>query len=309
MMTDGGGWRTAVARVGVGLAQGIALFMLSRLLGADEHPASPVVMAVFGMLVAMLPPCVLVALGHMRGRSLAVWVLVIAVVLTGIAVHGALNAVGGNPVPFFAGTAALLFIAQALVTAADRQGGPIAAYGLYFEIAWRNGLLLALALAFLGAFWLLLWLGATLFAAIGIGLPWRILAEPEFFVPATPTVFAAGVHLADARAGLARGIRVILLTLLAWLSPLLALIVLGFLAALPFTGLAPLWQTGHGAGALLCVVPVLVLLVNATYQDGAPDAATPAMRLPPCGRGVGWRRWRRPTLQPPAWSSRCCWRC
>lgn len=272
-----GGPRLGVLRCLVGLAQGIAFLFLYQVVGTPSGAgASPLLLAICTTLAFGLPPSLLLAFGHMR-RVLP-WAAVVALVLVGVTAHDALGTVDAAWVIGFQaafGLLLLLFIAQALVTAADQAGRPVAPYDRYFEIAWRNGLVLALGLAFLGAFWLLLWLGAALFAGIGIGLFWDVLALPAFFTVATGVAFALGVHLADARAGLARGIRVILLALLSWLSPLLGLIVAGFLVALGATGLDPLWRTGHGTAALLGVIPVLVLLVNATYQDGAADAATP----------------------------------
>jgi hypothetical protein len=74
--------------------------------------------------------------------------------------------------------------------------------------------------------------------------------------------------LTDVRAGLVRGTRTLVLVLLSWLLPLMTLIAAGFLASLPFTGLAPLWKTGFAAGYLLIASGVLVFLINATRQDG-----------------------------------------
>jgi len=86
-------------------------------------------------------------------------------------------------------------------------------------------------------------------------------------------MFAAAVHMAEqlthARAGLVRGARTVGLTLLAWLSPLMVLIAGGFLATLPFTGLAPLWGTKAATALLLAAAAALIILVNAAYQDGA----------------------------------------
>jgi len=58
---------------------------------------------------------------------------------------------------------------------------------------------------------------------------------------------------------------------MAWILPIAVLMVGGFLAALPFTGLQPLWQTRHATAVLLASCAVLVILVNAAFQAG--DAA------------------------------------
>ena len=64
------------------------------------------------------------------------------------------------------------------------------------------------------------------------------------------------------------------MTLFSWLLPLVAIILLGFLASLPFISLAPLWQTHFATALLLAEIALLVLLINACYQDGAAEKST-----------------------------------
>jgi hypothetical protein len=56
--------------------------------------------------------------------------------------------------------------------------------------------------------------------------------------------------------------------LLSWLLPLFALITIGFLVALLFTGLDPLWGTRHATYLVLATAAALIVLINAAYQDG-----------------------------------------
>jgi hypothetical protein len=65
-----------------------------------------------------------------------------------------------------------------------------------------------------------------------------------------------------------RGVRTLASTLLSWLLPLTTLIAAGFLAALLFTGLDPLWATRRAASLVLAIAAVLIVLINAVYQDG-----------------------------------------
>jgi len=55
----------------------------------------------------------------------------------------------------------------------------------------------------------------------------------------------------------------------------LTLIVAGFLASLPFTGLEPLWATRSAATVLLFADAALVILINAAWQNGS----APVVRL------------------------------
>ena len=72
--------------------------------------------------------------------------------------------------------------------------------------------------------------------------------------------------------------RTVALTLLAWLTPVLALLIAAFLAALPFTGLDPLWSTRSAAAILLGASAVMIVLINAVYQDGVEHRPAAALR-------------------------------
>ena len=69
------------------------------------------------------------------------------------------------------------------------------------------------------------------------------------------------MHLTDVRTGLVRGVRLVVLTLLAG----------AFLLTLPFVGLGGLWRTHAAASILLSSASALVLLINAAYQDGEAE--------------------------------------
>ena len=168
-----------------------------------------------------------------------------------------------------------LFIAHALVVAGDAERRVIATYPAYFDAAWKHGVQLALSFLFVGLFWVVLELGAGLFKLIDLDFLRRLIEHRWFALPATTLALACALHVTDARAGIVRGIRVLVLTLLSWLLPLMALFGLGFLASLPFTGLTPLWGTRFATALLLSAAATLICLVNATYQDGAAEHAPP----------------------------------
>jgi hypothetical protein len=151
----------------------------------------------------------------------------------------------------------------------------MASYPVHFDIAWKLGVQVALAIAFVAAFWLVLWLGAALFKLIKLDFFEQLIEHRWFAIPATALASAASLHLSDVRAGLVRGVRTLALVLLSWLLPLMALIAAGFLIGLIFTGLAPLWATRHASQLLLVAAGALVVLINAAYQDGHADRKAP----------------------------------
>ncbi len=67
------------------------------------------------------------------------------------------------------------------------------------------------------------------------------------------------------------------LTLLSLLLPLLTVLLIGFLAALGVKGLEPLWSTRHGSALLIFAAAVVLVLINAAYQDGTRDRHVPSL--------------------------------
>lgn len=273
--------RLGLIRIAIGFLAGLAVWALAEAGDARIWPATH--LPLFGALaaVAMALPFVLAGgLGALRGRTLAVWALAVVAVYAGLGWHDLSRGFTQESDLWLSGAliafgAAGLFIAHHLVAGADAERRPIASYPRYFDLAWKHGVQLALSAVFVGVFWLILYLGGALFALIGIDGVNELLRKGWFAIPATGAMFFAAVHLTDVRASLIRGIRTVVLTLLSWLLPILTVLGAAFLLALPFTGLEPLWKTRSAAAILLSSAAVLIVLVNAAWQDGEPDGAAP----------------------------------
>jgi hypothetical protein len=95
--------------------------------------------------------------------------------------------------------------------------------------------------------------------------------------------FAAALHITDVRPELIRGSRTLVLTLLSWLLLVLVVIVGGFLASLPFTGLRLLWATRSATWILLGVAALTIIFVNAAFKGG-PASDQPPRVLRVCMR-------------------------
>jgi hypothetical protein len=285
----------AGARLTIGLAQGLVLYFLYAAMEDGTWPAgNGFIFAPLLFLALYIPPLKLVSLGNMRMTTLIVWMAVASLALVGLAwydiwhdpssqqwaMRGGIWGPGPRIVPAFGTfffTTVAAFIAQALVAGGDADRRIVASYTTHFDVAWKLAVQLALAFLFVVIFWLLLWLGAELFNLIGIDFFRRLLEHKWFAIPATSLAVAAAVHVTDVRAGLVRGARTLLLVLLSWLLPLMAIIVAGFLASLFFTGLEPLWKTQFAAGYLLIAAGTLVVLINAAYQDGEAEHRPPLL--------------------------------
>ena len=283
---DQAGRNVAIARLVIGLSQGLALWALYR---ADQGygaqsvwPATvPMLFAALVLIAAYLPIVLLAGVGRLRIRTLAIWGIVAALALGLLAMHDVARASRINDafgsfviLPF---SAVALFIVHHLIVPADRERRWIAPFHVYFDTAWMAGVQLVLSIGFTGAFWLLLFLGAALFNVIGLKFLGDLIGEPWFSLPLTGLVFATAVHLTDVRDGLIRGVRTVALMLLSWLLLVLTVLVAGFLAALPFTGLDGLWETGSATALVLSAAAALIVLINTAYQDGRPDHRPPVV--------------------------------
>jgi hypothetical protein len=287
---------TAGARLSIGVAQGIVLHGLYLVADHGAWPATHgMVFAPMLLVVWFVPVVLLLGLGNMRLRTLVVWGIAATLLLAGLAMHdidrggaglgsrwfGSGGADDGPqlfPSPILVPFVAIgLFIAQTLIVAGDADRKLIAFYPRHFEAAWKHGVQLGLAAAFVGVFWALLSLGAGLFKLINIEFFVNLIQHRWFALPATTLALACAIHVTDIRAGIVRGMRTLILVLASWLLPLLALIVAGFLASLPFTGLAPLWSTRFATALLLTAAAALVALINAAYQDGDAEHAPPRL--------------------------------
>jgi hypothetical protein len=272
-------------RLGVGLAQGLALYLLYSAFDAKTWPATDG--QIFAPLVLMslfVPLIVIQGAGNLRTATLIIWTVAAAGIIAALGWYDIWRAwpvdyVWQNgklgPEPHVLPTVALcffmavgLFIAHALISGGDADRKFFASYPTHFDIAWKLGVQVALAIAFTCAFWLILWLGAGLFNLINLDFFEKLIEHRWFAIPATALATAASLHVSDVRAVLVRGIRTLALVLLSWLLPLMALIAGAFLASLVFTGLAPLWATRHATALLLTAAAVLVILINTAYQDG-----------------------------------------
>jgi len=271
-------------RLAIGLVQGIALYLLFRLT-EGEYPdwssIHPEAFAPMVLVALFLPPVLLAGVGRLRWMTLGIWGVVAAGTLAFLAWHDIARQVDEigrqSTFPMFAFSATALFIAHHLIVPADRERRLIASFPTYFDAAWMAGVQLVLSVAFAGAFWLLLFLGAALFNIIGLNFLGELIGNTWFSFPLTGLAFATAVHLTDVRDGLIRGIRTVALMLLSWLLLVLTVLVGGFLAALPFTGLGGLWETRSATALVLATAGALIILINAAYQDGRVDNLPPAV--------------------------------
>jgi hypothetical protein len=281
------GARIGLARLAAGLLAGVFLFVVFDLL-EDKTPQ-------FGMTpeswrqilsglrtMAFFTPLPLVfGLGALPAIRLSFWFAIAAAGLfyVGWYAPAPVWTYYSPLVPIWGFSLLVVFIVHEFLQGARDDNKVIARFATYFDNAWRHGFQAVLALIFLGAFWVIIWLGVEMFNLIGIEAFSELIRTPEFSWIASASVLALGIHWTDEGSVLTRGARQIGLFLLSWLGILLTLIVTAFLVALPFTGLESLWDTKRATVLLLNIAAGMILLLNAAYQAGDPPTAPLVRRV------------------------------
>ena len=302
--------RISGARLGIGLLQGLMAWCLLELapsysvLDGQRHDAPtwaqlhPAVFATLALWTAFIPVIALVELSRMRSRRLVVYLVAVAAGLAALVGYdlwrmplestlwqgAAVRIWPSADLAFCAGFG--LFIINQLLEHRTQGFRLFTNYAAHFEDGWMRGFQLVLSLIFTLLVWGVLELGKGLFDLIHVEWFGHMIEHNWFRSPVLAMAFAGSVHLTDIRPVVLRGMRTLGLTLLSWLLPLVVVLGCGFLVALLFTGLSPLWSTRFAAWILLWAVTVTLLYLNAAYNDGDP-AHRPVVALRWTGRVAG----------------------
>lgn len=180
---------------------------------------------------------------------------------------------------FFASLVAVAF-AVPLFQAARDYGGRRFPVRAAHSHAWANLILWCAACAFVGATILLTVLLSELFRLIGIDFIHRLLEAGWFPAMLIGAALGGAIGLLRDRDNVLHLLQKVVRTILSVLAPVLALGLVLFVGALPFTGLEPLWsQTKSTTPILLVCILGAVVLANAVVGNGAEEEArSPLLR-------------------------------
>lgn len=226
----------------------------------------------------------------MKPAATATWTTLCAVIIAALAIHDVwrrypslaaeaafakhtLHAPAPSGAMIWA-MAAALFIAHSLRLAAAADNRAVASYTRCFEQSWKLMCQLILSALFMAAAWLVLYFGARLLEVVSIGWFLNVVTESPGHILIFPLAFAIAMHITDQRPSLVVGARTLLLVLFSWLLPVATLLIGGFLLGLPVVGMDALWSTHEAAHMLLIAAAVLIILINAAFQDGSTSAKT-----------------------------------
>lgn len=155
---------------------------------------------------------------------------------------------------------------KVLMYAQQYMSGRAFNYSHLFEWSWRNFLTLCLSLLFALCFWGILMLWAGLFKAIKINFFYDLFTERWFYYPAVSLAHGFGIVIFRSQSKVIDAIKTLQQVLMKYLLIVLVIVSMLFLAALPVSGLAPLWESG-GSFLILWMQALVLFFINAVYQD------------------------------------------
>lgn len=269
--------------LGISLAQGLCLYLLYASVEAQRWPSkAPVYSYPLWTLAVFAPLLLLLSATRANLVATAKNTAAFCVVLTLLAVYTGWQAQPFGQFPLGSLTFAYMVTVsiasfKALMYLQQRADGAALSYPALFTHSWRNFLTGVFAAVFTLIFWLILLLWGELFLVIGIDFFDELFEKDWFIIPAASVAFGIGVLLLRKLTRIIDNITVLLRDLTKLLLPLVLGVAVIFLAALPFTGLDLLWDTGSGTVLLLWLLALTLFFINAVYQDGRGAAPYPLL--------------------------------
>jgi hypothetical protein len=190
-----------------------------------------------------------------------------------------------------AGIATPLFQAWREARLAGTGAGPYPwalPYREAYRHAWTDLVLWVAACAFVGVVWAMALLLGELFKLIGIRVLAEVLGKEWMVLTLTGAALGAGIGLLRDRDSILALLQRVVTTILAVLAPVLAVGLVVFLAAIPFTGLGPLWGATRSTSPILlgCIVGALGLANAVIGEDAAQESRNPLLRASVAALGL-----------------------
>ena len=163
-------------------------------------------------------------------------------------------------------------IAAPLFQVVRDEGRPVLPYPALHRYVWSDAIIGGASLAFTGLTFLMSFLLAQLFDAIGISVFRRLLEEGWFVWMLVGAAFGAASATLRERAPLLDTLQRLVTLVASILAPILAGALALFLLALPATGFAGLWKSGvPETPMLLAAAAFAFALLNAIIGDSPED--------------------------------------
>lgn len=263
--------------------QGVLLYALYRAFDNNTWPSeSPLWSYPMLTITAAVPLMLLLSLTRSNTIAIARHVTAFAAILALLAIYTGWQAEPFGEFPVSSLSFAFIFSIglacfKALMYLQQRADRVALTYQVLFTNSWRNFLVAALSALFVLVFWLVLMLWGQLFKIIEIDFFHELFGEEWFIFPALSVAFGLGMIMFRDLTHVIDNISKLLHWLIKLLLPLVVVIAVIFLAALPVVGFGVLWSTGRGTALLLWLLAIILFFTNAVYQDGRETSPYPSL--------------------------------
>lgn len=260
----------------IALLQGLALLLLHQAIELDFWPDNePHFLFMLYSAVLTGPTLFLLAYQPHFIRPFATRITLFALVCAALGFYTGYQAIPIEHIAYdrvLAPMVLTLTIASllALVYLEASAEGEALDYGWLFKRAWRHALTLAFALLFVLLSWGVLLLWGALFDAIGIDFFIDLFTERWFYYPVLGLLNGLGIVLFRRQFKIIDTVVKLVHIIMWFLLIPLSFVSLLFLLTLPFTGLAPLWDSG-GSFLILWMQILLIVFANMVAEEGDLD--------------------------------------
>lgn len=274
-----GGWPLRPwVMAAVGAVGGLIFWFLLDMPGAADPPPIRQAAAAFVMVAT---GSFLITAERLRLGWAAAFAIVWGAIIGMIGFYTATYNFHGEIVEFpFLSALLAVGIAGPLFQVVRDRGRPELPYAPLHRYVWDDAIIGAASFAFTGLTFLLAFLLAQLFEAIGIDLLSDLLDEGWFDWMLAGTAFGAASAILRERAPLLATLQRLVTVIISVLAPVFAVALVLFLLALPATGFAGLWKSGVPETPLLLAVAAFAFIfLNAIIGESPEDR----------GEGKLWR--------------------
>ena len=270
--------KSTIRLVLIGFLQGALLLWMHKLIQWKIWPATSfaIVLTWYVVLIAV-PLALQLMAGYLSDPRAWKFSASLAAILAALSVYAVRTSLGTrfsvsaeeNGIFYFLLTVTLgWYVALPFAQSWLKRGQRLFPYEDLFEYSWNNILAILTAGFFTALFWGSLGLWAGMFLILKISFFAKLFTKLWFLYIVTASVFGFAISFGRSQQGLVSNLRKTMLMIFTNLLPLPAFIALIFLAALPFTGLKPLWDTHRATSLMLNLQLYVIFFLNAVYQDG-----------------------------------------
>ncbi len=160
----------------------------------------------------------------------------------------------------------LIIVFKAVIYSQLHLSNQAYSFANLYKNSWRTFIVALEAAIFSCLLFAILYLGAELFDVIGIFLFSDLLVKSYIVIPIFTLSFSFAVNYFQTSEKVADTIAMVVQTIIKFILPVVALILIGFAISIIFTGVGTLWEKGPGSTLILWLQALALFFVNSVYM-------------------------------------------